>query len=390
MRMTTLPDDSFTDLIATLVSIDSVNPALDPSHAGEGRLARFIKEWSEGHGLTVQWLESTPGRPSLIITAEGSGGGRNLLLNGHLDTVGVTGMDQPFEPRVENGRLYGRGAFDMKASLAACLMTLVTAKSLGLKGDVAFTAVADEEDGSIGTEETLAELGRNGRRFAAAVVLEPSELELQVAHRGFAVLDVDLTGKASHTAKPEAGVNALTHLGRLLAAVERVAGQLTEASPHALLRHGSLQPVLASGGQELYTTPARATVALERRTLPGEGHALALAEVNAILARLQAEDPTFSSQVTTRIAREPFEVPVSSEVVQVVAAAAREVTGAPAPLVGAPYWTDAALVAAAGIPTVIYGPRGGGIHQSVEWVELESVEVVRRVLIKVATAICGA
>lgn len=383
-------DASLTDLIAELVRVDSVNPSLDSRHAGETELARYVAEWSERRGLAVQWLESVPGRPSLIVTAKGTGSGASLLLNGHLDTVGVTGMDGAFEPKVVDGKLYGRGAFDMKASLAACLMTLVAAKELGLKGDVIFTAVADEENDSIGTQETLAALQQAGVRPAAAIVTEPSELEIQVAHRGFAVMQVELEGKASHTAKPEAGVNALTHLGRLLAGVERAAGTLTSGPAHPLLGHGSLQPVLASGGQELYTTPARAVATLERRTVPGENLAQARAEIDAILAELKANDPSVSATVETLIAREPFEVGLEADLVMLVAAAAEAVTGSPAPLVGAPYWTDAALVAAAGIPTVLYGPRGGGIHQTVEWVELESVETVRQVLVRTAVGICGA
>lgn len=387
--MTTTQEEPLAELVASLVSIDSVNPTLDPAHAGETRLARFMQEWAERRGLSVQWLETTPGRPSLIITAKGSGGGKNLLLNGHLDTVGVTGMEAPFTPRLESGRLYGRGAFDMKASLAACLLTLVAAKEHGLKGDVIFTAVADEENNSIGTEETLAELKRAGTEVAAAIVTEPSELELQVAHRGFAVLDVTFEGKASHTAKPEAGVNALTHLGRFLAELERTAGALASGPQHALLGHGSLQPVLASGGQELYTTPARATVAVERRTIPGEGYEHVLAEVTNIVTRLKSADPNVNATITTRLAREPFEVATDSQIVKTVAAAAEQVTGSSAPIVGAPYWTDAALVAAQGIPTVLYGPRGGGIHQQVEWVDMRSVEDVRQVLTRTALALCG-
>ncbi|MFA5552794.1 MAG: M20/M25/M40 family metallo-hydrolase [Trueperaceae bacterium] len=382
--------DSLTGLIADLVRIDSVNPSLDPDHAGEARIARFVAEWAEARGLTVEWLEGTPGRPSVVVTAKGSGGGANLLLNGHLDTVGVKGMDDPFHPNVHEGRMYGRGVFDMKASLAACLLTVAEASTLGLTGDVIFTAVADEEEGSVGTEETLAYLQHTGKPVAAAIVTEPSELQIQVAHRGFAVMEVGFEGKASHTAKPAAGVNALTHMGRLLHAVERQAAHVNSGQPHPLLGHGSLLPVLAQGGQELYTTPASATLTLERRTVPGESQELARAEINGLLTELTAADPSVKARVRTLLAREPFEVDTGSSIVRAVAEAARAVTGAEAPLVGAPYWTDAALVAAAGIPTVLYGPRGGGIHQSVEWVELDSVETVRQVLVRTARAICGA
>lgn len=382
--------DALTGLIAELVRIDSVNPSLDPDHPGETRIARFVATWAEARGLAVEWLEGTPGRPSVVVTAKGSGGGANLLLNGHLDTVGVKGMDDPFDPTVRNGRMYGRGVFDMKASLAACLLAAAEAKGLGLAGDVIVAAVADEEEGSVGTEESLAYLQRNGTPVAAAIVTEPSELTIQVAHRGFAVLEVEFEGKSSHTAKPEAGVNALTHMGRLLHALEDKAAEVVSGPPHPLLGNGSLLPVLAQGGQELYTTPARATLTVERRTVPGESHEQARAEIDGLLTKLHAADSSVKASVRTLLAREPFEVDTGSDIVRAVARAAREVTGTEAQLVGAPYWTDAALVAAAGVPTVLYGPRGGGIHQSVEWVELASVETVRQVLVRTAVAICGA
>src|SRR5690606_25012998 len=155
--------DELDELIAALVGIDSVNPALDPEHPGEAELGRFVADWCEARDLKVEWLEATPGRPSVIATAPGSGGGRNLLLNAHLDTVGVKGMDSPFTPRVRDGRLYGRGAMDMKASLAACMLAVANAATAGPAGDVILTAVADEEHDSIGTRETIAHLARTTR-----------------------------------------------------------------------------------------------------------------------------------------------------------------------------------------------------------------------------------
>ncbi len=382
--------ENLNSLIADLVRIDSVNPALDPSRRGEGELAGFVARWCEARGLEVRWLEGTPGRPSLIVTARGSGpGGRNLLLNAHLDTVGVSDMPDPFTPNVRDGRMYGRGVMDMKASLAACLLTLEHAASTDLRGDVVLTAVADEEHDSIGTREALAALAKDRAVIDAAIVTEPSDLDVHVAHRGFSVVTVELEGKASHTSQPEAGVNALTHLGRLLAAVERKAAELSAREPHPLLRHGSLQPVLAEGGHELFTTPARASVTLERRTLPGESAADVEAEVEELLAELAAADPDFKARAVTAVAREPFEAPADSEILGVLSRAVEAVRGAPPASLGAPYWTDAALFAEAGIPTLLFGPVGGGIHQPEEWVDLASVAVLRTVLGNVADEFCG-
>ncbi len=376
------------NLTADLVRIDSVNPMLDPRRTGEAPLARFVRDWAVDRGVAVTWLEATPGRPSLVLR---SGAPRDaqagtLLLNAHLDTVGVAGMDEPFTPRIEAGRLMARGAMDMKASLAACLSTVARAATQRrdgrLRGEVILTAVADEEHDSIGTRETLAWLRDRGVHPAMAIVTEPTDLTLHVAHRGFAVVDVTLHGRASHTSQPEAGINAVTHLGRLLTAVERADAALRRVEPHARLGYGGWQAVLAAGGRELFTTPDRATVSLERRTLPGENAATgAEGEVRAWLRALQAEDAAVHAEVVTTVAREAFECDVRSDrAVQTVLASARAVLGTVPAMRGAPYWTDAALVAAAGIPTVLFGPVGGAIHQPGEWVDVASIDTLRAVL----------
>lgn len=378
-----------TQLIQDLVRIDSVNPALDPRHVGEAPIADFVARWASPRGLDVELLEGRRGRPSVVVTARGSGGGRTLLLNAHLDTVGVEGMDAPFEPTTLDGRMFGRGVMDMKASVAACLLATAYAGAQGLRGDVVFTAVADEEHGSIGTEEALAYLKAVGTSVDAAIVTEPTDLELHVAHRGFAVFEVTLTGKASHSSQPEAGVNAVTHLGRVLAAVERLDHELRARAAHSLLAHGHLKPVLVSGGQELFTTPAKASATLERRTLPGETTAGALQELHEVLDALAAEDPTVTAGVRTVVAREPFEAPAESDIEHLLMAAAAAERGDAPKRLGAPYWTDAALVAAAGIPTVLFGPTGGGIHQPTEWLDVASAAAFQRVLHDVITAFCS-
>ena len=383
-----------TDLTTDLVRIDSVNPALDTAHVGEAPLARFVQEWAQQQGLHVTWLEATAGRPSLIIRS-GPPAGRDagtLLLNAHLDTVGVAGMDDPFTPRVEAGRLYARGAMDMKASLAACLLTVAHAAAMrragSLRGEVILTAVADEEHDSIGTRETLAWLADQAIHPTMAIVTEPTDLTLHVAHRGFAVVDVTLHGRASHTSQPEAGVNAVTHLGRLLTATERAQEALTRAPAHPLLGHGSWQAVLATGGRELFTTPDRATVSLERRTLPGERAADdAEREVRDWLETLRTEDATVHADVVTTVAREAFESAGEDVAVLTTSEAAERVLGEPPARVGAPYWTDAALVAEAGIPTVLFGPTGGAIHQPGEWVDLASIDTLQAILDEVTSRI---
>src|SRR5580765_3011197 len=141
-------------LLAQLVAIDSVNPSLDAGGAGEAAIARFVADWLERAGLEVSVDDALPGRPNVVGVARGNGGGRTLLLNAHTDTVGITGMERPHEPRIENGCLFGRGAYDMKAGLAASMLAVASAR--GLAGDVVLAAVADEEAAGSGTKALLA------------------------------------------------------------------------------------------------------------------------------------------------------------------------------------------------------------------------------------------
>ena len=192
------------ELAKGLVEIDSINPDLIPGAAGETKLAGYVAEWAERAGLEVAVEEAAPGRPNVIVTARGSGGGRTLLLNAHMDTVGVDTMEAPFDARVEDGRLYGRGSYDMKGSLAAILVVAAEAKRLGLRGDVVVAAVADEEVASVGTESLVA----SGRRFDAAVVAEPTELDVAIAHKGFAGFEIETRGRAAHGSRPDLGEDA--------------------------------------------------------------------------------------------------------------------------------------------------------------------------------------
>ena len=366
------------ELIARLVAIDSVNPALVPGAAGETAIAAFIADWARTGGLEADVLEATPGRPSVVVRAPGSGGGRTLLLCGHTDTVGVEGMSDPHEPRIDGDRLYGRGAYDMKAGLAAALVACREAAALGLAGDVVVAAVADEEHASLGVQEVLGAIGAD-----AAVVTEPTELAVAVAHRGFLWAEIEVTGRAAHGSRPHLGVDAIVKTGPILTALGELDVALG-ARTHPLLGRGSVHASVIEGGAELSTYPARCAVGLERRTLPGETAAGIEAELDALLDRCRAADPSLQAERRTLLVREPFEVAESEPFVTLV----REAAGAP-PLVGASYWADAAFIAAAGIPTVMYGPGGAGAHEPEEWVSLADTERVARTLIDVARRACG-
>jgi acetylornithine deacetylase len=354
------------ELTSALVAIDSVNPVLVPGGAGEREIASFVAGWCSEHGLEVEVLGDE--RPSVVATKRGSGGGRSLLLNGHLDTVGVAGMEAPFDPRVDGDRLYGRGAYDMKGALAAIL--LAAAEATGLRGDVIVTLVADEELGSVGTEAVVERI-----RADAAIVVEPTELRVAVVHRGFVGFEIATEGVAAHGSRPDLGVDAIAKMGPVLVALAELDRRLQAGARHPLVGPASLHASLIAGGQELSSFPAGCILTGERRTIPGE-----------TVADVERELRALAGDAALRIiaSRDPLAEQPGHPFVELVGrlADAGDYTGAP-------FWTDAALIAGAGIPTVLFGPSGEGAHAAVEWVSVSSLERVRDVVGRVAAEWCA-
>jgi acetylornithine deacetylase len=306
------------------------------------------------------------------------------VLNAHTDTVGVAGMAEPFEPRLEDGRLYGRGAYDMKGSLAACMLATAEATRRGLAGDVVLEAVADEELASIGTEAVVGSLSAD-----AAIVTEPTEMQVAVAHRGFVQLEVVTHGRAAHGSRPDLGVDAIAKMGQVLVGIERIDAGLRAAPTHRHLGSGSIHASLVEGGQEYSSYPARCTLQAERRTIPGESAAVVEGELREILDSAGLADPNFSADLRVVVSREPFEIPENDPLVETVRRRATEVLGAEPAIVGVPFWADSALLAEAGISTVLFGPRGEGAHAEVEWVDVSDLERCVEVYVGVASDVCG-
>jgi acetylornithine deacetylase len=367
-----------TDLVAALVAIDSVNPSLVAGGAGETEIAAFVERWAREAGLESERLEETPGRPSVVVRARGNGGGCTLLLCGHLDTVNVDGMPDAHVPRIEGDRLYGRGAYDMKAGVAAALVAAREASRAGLAGDVIVAAVADEEHASLGVQEVLRRVSADG-----AVVTEPTGLELVIAHKGFVWSELEVTGRAAHGSWPELGIDAIVKMGALLDGLERLDHSLEERT-HPLLGRASVHASLIEGGVELSSYPAQCKVSIERRTLPGETLDQIEDELDALLERCRAADPEFMGGQRTLLVREPFELEPDAELVRLLA----ELRPGTA-TIGASYWADSGFIAAAGIPTVLFGPSGEGAHALEEWVSLSDTETVATTLVRLAERFCA-
>ena len=365
-------DPLLRELLADLIRIDSINPDLIEGAAGEGEIARFVAGWLDGAGLEVEVEEVAPGRFNTVGVARGSGGGKALLLNAHMDTVGVAGMERPFEPAVGNGRLYGRGSYDMKAGLAAIMVAGAQAARAGLRGDAIVTAVCDEEVASIGTVRVAERY-----RADAAIVSEPTEMRLVLAHKGYVGFEIETKGRAAHGSRPDLGIDAIARMGHVLVGIEELDRRLRADPTHPLLGSGSLHASVIEGGQEFSSYPGRCLLKGERRTVPGETDAHVEGELQELLGELDGE-------IRVVLARQPFETPADAEIARLVARHA----GNPE-VVGAPFWADSALLAAAGIPTVVFGPAGEGAHAVEEWVDLASAERCAEVYTAVARELCA-
>ena len=371
------------NLLQQLVSINSINPDLVADGPGEGEIAGFVANWLTKAGLEVEIDEPKPGRPNVIGIVHGTGGGRSLLLNAHMDTVGVAGMERPHEPSIIGGRLYGRGAYDMKAGLASIMYAAANARKLNLHGDVIVTAVSDEEYASIGTSSVVKRC-----RADAAIVTEPTELDIYIAHKSFAWLDVETMGTAAHGSRPDLGVDAIVKMGKVLAGLEELDRSLHAHPSHRLLKSGSVHASLITGGQELSSYPDHCKLGIERRTIPGETQESVEAEIQGIFDHIARTDPDFKASVRTTLVREPFEVPEDELIVQVVRRQATATLGRKPAIGSGAAWMDAALLSASGIPTVIFGPGGEGAHAVVEWADLEQLEQCSEVLLSVIKEFC--
>jgi acetylornithine deacetylase len=373
------------DLLGKLVAINSVNPDLVPGAAGEAAIAEFCADWFARRGFEVHRLEERRGRPSIVGVARGAGGGRSLMFNGHTDTVTLAGYGgDPLAAERRGGRLYGRGAFDMKSGVAAMMAAAARAKASGLAGDIIVACVADEEHASFGTEEVVARF-----KADAAIITEPSHLQLTVAHKGFAWYEIVVRGRAAHGSRPDLGVDAIAKSGRLLTALEDWDRRLRANPSHPRLGAGSVHASLIKGGEEMSSYPAECRLSLERRTIPGETRESVSGEIAAILDRIASEDPAFRAELLPGLARPPFEAKEDWPIVEILRQAATARLGKPALFRGESFWTDCAILADAGIPCVLFGADGAGAHAAEEWAEEASVEALADILTDTAVKFCG-
>lgn len=381
-----------------LTQINSSNPSLsNAGGAGESEIANFITAWLEHRDIEAHKLESTSDRPSVIGVLRGSGSSdgrksKSLMLNGHVDTVSLASYSPDLDPLSgeivsKDGTqvVVGRGSLDMKSGLAAAMSALAAAKSSPSppRGDVILAAVSDEEHASLGTEEML----KAGWRADGAIVAEPTQLVIGNAHKGFTWVEVEICGVAAHGSRPDEGVDAIIHMGNFLTALNDYANTLPE---DAELGKASLHGGLIRGGEEPSSYPESCKVTIEFRTVPPQTPDSIISDVNRMLSALRQRVPGFNySEPRLVMQRPPLKVSPDNEFVKTVVAANSEVFEQSRPLQSQTFWCDAALLHAAGIPAVIFGPSGAGLHSKEEWVDVESIRQTGTLLSTVIRKFCS-
>jgi acetylornithine deacetylase len=374
-------------LTTALVRVDSRNPTLVEGAPGEAAVAHLLAAVLESWGFRVELQEVTRDRANVVARIGRASGGRSLMFNGHLDVVGVEGMTHsPFAGEQRDGRIFGRGASDMKAGVASmCAAAARAAADGSLRGEIVVAGVVDEEFESLGTRALVA----SGVRADAAIVTEPTRLAIMPAHKGFVWLDVVLKGRAAHGSRWDIGIDAIRHAGLLLAELDRIDSEVLPTRSHPLLGRPSVHASIIEGGAGMSTYPDRCLLRLERRTIPGERVSDVVTEVEAACTRVRARRPTFAAELAVGVTQSPSDVPVEAAVVRAVDAALRGRGESPR-IEGMSAWTDAAILNDAGIPAICFGPGDITLaHAAEEYVIIEEIERATAVLTDLARQWCG-
>jgi acetylornithine deacetylase len=370
--------EEITRFLQEMVHIDSVNPGLVDGAAGETQIAAWLAQTCRDLGLDVELQETAPNRPNVIARWKGERGGKSLLLTGHTDVVSVENMQRdPFDGRIENGKLYGRGALDMKGGLASILGAVQALQSDGFKpaGDLWLGFVTDEENFSIGTDALVKKIQPD-----AAILTEPTNLDICIAHKGFAWATISTHGTAAHGSLHDVGVDAIAHMGRILNALETLNRDQFPQQNHPLLGRPSVHAGTIHGGTGASIYPHLCQLIVEHRLLPDETPEQVLAIWNAIIEDQKRADQSFNAAVSLDFSRPGYQIDPQAAIVQTLSDAYRTITDREPALIGMKAWLDSAILSRAGVPTVIIGPGGEGMHAAVEYVELDTVFACAEIL----------
>ena len=362
-------------LLTDLVQINSINQTLSGG-PGEREIAKFAARNLTALQLDAQIQDVGPNQSNVVAVVPGKDRQRSLLLNAHLDTVGVDGMDEPFTLRRKGDRLYGRGTYDMKGSVAIMLLLADYFSQHPPPLDILLTLVCDEEDKSKGMEYLVEKwLPQIQPTPIGGIFLEPTEEDIGVCHKGFTWYELTVTGKAAHGSRPEQGIDAILPLRFALEELSKIQAELLGRSPDPLLGYPSIHSSIIRGGSELSVIPSQSCFQWERRTLPDESPSDLTSELERMIQAVtnHAGDHTVTGREF--FVRPPYRIPDDAEILGRL----QEMTPQ-SQQVGLSFWADSALAGAMGIPSILFGPVGHGAHAIDEWVSLGSLKRVYDVL----------
>ena len=353
-----------------------------PSICGEEhKIAHFISEWLTRRDIPAQLQLVKPNRPNVIATLTGPKPGPRIMLNGHMDTVppGPGWIHDPLGAEIENGRMYGRGTNDMKAGLACILSAATTCKREGLprRGQLTIAAVVDEEAIDRGTYSLIQNGLTEGLDFA--MIPEATNLQIVTAHRGRAVFEIQVNGRAAHSHWPDHGVNAIDNASLLVNALKKLPNP-----KHPTLGTNTINVLKIEGGQEdLMLVPDRCRLIVDRCLVPGYSSKQALKDIQTLIHDLKLDANAKLIERETPFC-EPFKIPETNPHLQLVTEAATRVLGRIPNITFHEGPCDSCiLVSEARLPTFEFGPTGAKLHESDEYVELESVEKTTEVYLEI-------
>lgn len=379
--------DNLLALVQNLIRINSVNPSLSANGKGEGEIALYIGDYLNRLGLKVHYQEIDKNRLNVIAVLKGSGNGPSLMLNGHTDTAGIDNMEiDPLTPEYRDGKIFGRGALDMKGGLAAQIIAIQSIIESGRvpKGDVILTCIVDEEYESIGTREMLKTFSAD-----AAIICESTNLHIIIAHKGFAWAKIEVFGQAAHGSLPDKGIDAIAKAGKVLTGIETLSGTYLLQEPHLLLGVPSIHASSIHGGIGLSTYPDYCKIELERRTLPHEDQTIIENELGQLLNDIHLQDDRFQAKADVFLYRPAFEISPDQPIIQALSRGYQTIHNKDPKLKGMGAWLESALLAQAGIPSVIFGPYGKGAHAAVEFVDFDSLVTTTEILIETILDFCN-
>ena len=364
-------------LLTDLVAINSVNRTLSDG-PGEEEIAEYCARHLTDLPLDAEIQGIGPSQCNVVAVVPGKDRRRSVLLNAHLDTVGVNGMDEPFTLRRKEDRLYGRGTYDMKGSIAIMILLAEYLTGHPPPLDVLITLVSDEEDKSMGMEYLVEKwLPLISPPPVGGIFLEPTEEDIGVCHRGFTWYELTVTGKAAHGSRPEQGIDAILPLRSAMDELNTIQQELHARSPDPLLGHPAIHSSIIRGGSELSVIPGRSCFQWERRTLPDESPALFAGELERLIEAVKKHPGDHTVEGREFFVRPPYRAPQDAEILRRLEKATPQ-----SKQIGLSFWADSALAGAVGIPSILFGPRGHGAHATDEWVSLSSLIRVYDILIE--------